>query len=47
MPTLAILGSVFMVVAAIFAHKMAVAWYLLLFAIIMTIGSFFSQPKKV
>ncbi len=46
MPTLAILGSVFMVVAAIFAHKMAVAWYLLLFAIIMTIGSFFSQPKK-
>ncbi len=47
MPTLAILGSIFMVVAAIFAHKMAVAWYLLLFAIIMTIGSFFSQPKKI
>ncbi len=47
MPTLAILGSVFMVVAAIFAHKMAVAWYLLLFAIVMTIGSFFSQPKKL
>ncbi len=45
-PTLAILGSIFMVVAAIFAHGIAVAWYLLLFAIIMTIGSFFSQPKR-
>lgn len=46
-PMLAILGSIFMVVAAIFAHGIAVAWYLLLFAIIMTIGSFFSQPKRV
>ncbi len=46
-PTLAILGSIFMVVAAIFAHGIAVAWYLLLFAIIMTIGSFFSQPKRI
>ncbi len=46
-PTLAILGSIFMVVAAIFAHGIAVAWYLLLFAIIMTIGSFFNQPKRI
>jgi len=46
MPSLAIAGSVFMIIAAIFAHKMAVVWYLLVFAIIMAIGSFYSTPKK-
>lgn len=46
MPALSILGSLFMVVAAIFAHKMAVVWYLLIFAIVMVIGSFYSAPKK-
>lgn len=47
MPFLAILGSLFMVVAAIFAHKMAVVAYLIIFAVIMIIGVFFAKPKQV
>jgi APA family basic amino acid/polyamine antiporter len=46
MPALSICGSLFMVIAAIFAHKMAVVWYLVLFVAVMIIGAFFSKPKK-
>jgi APA family basic amino acid/polyamine antiporter len=38
MPGLAILSCVFMVVAACFAHKMAVVYYLIVFVVIMFIG---------
>ncbi len=43
MPILSILGCLFMMVAAIFAHGIAVAWYLLVFAVIMICGYFFSK----
>ena len=46
MPLLSILGALFMVVAAVFAHKMAVVWYLVVFAVIMVIGALYSKPKK-
>ncbi|HHW31204.1 MAG TPA: APC family permease [Clostridiaceae bacterium] len=41
MPALSILGCVFMVIAACFAHRMAVVYYLIIFIIIMAIGVFF------
>lgn len=41
MPILAICGSIFMVIASIFSHGMGCVWYLIVFAVIMGIGSFF------
>jgi APA family basic amino acid/polyamine antiporter len=38
MPVLSILGCIFMVIAAFFAHGMAVLYYLIVFAVIMLIG---------
>jgi APA family basic amino acid/polyamine antiporter len=40
MPVLALCGCLFMIVAACFAHGKAVAWYLLVFAVVMVIGVF-------
>ncbi|MBQ6496025.1 MAG: APC family permease [Firmicutes bacterium] len=37
-PVIAILGSLFMVVAAIFAHQMAVVYYLIVFVVVILIG---------
>lgn len=45
-PTLAICASLMMVIAAIYAHKMAVLYYLIVFAVIMVIGLFFMKEKK-
>lgn len=39
LPVLAILGSLFMVYAAIYSHKMAVVYYLIIYLIIMAIGA--------
>jgi len=47
MPTLGVLGCLFMVYAAIVSHGMKVAWYLVLFAAIMAIGVFFAKEKKL
>ena len=44
---LAIAGSLFMIVAAIFAHKMNVVWYLLVFAVFMAVGWFFRKEKQL
>lgn len=41
MPVLSILGCVFMVVAACFAHQMAVVYYLIIFIVIMAVGIYF------
>lgn len=41
MPALAVLGCVFMVVAACFAHRTAVIFYLIVFAAIMLVGWLF------
>jgi len=45
MPILAILGSLFMIVAACFAHRMAVVAYLIVFAVVMFIGYFYSKER--
>ncbi len=46
MPTLSILGCLFMVVAACLAHKMDVVYYLIVFTVIMIIGACFRVAKK-
>lgn len=46
LPVLAIAGCVFMMVAACIAHGMAVVYYLIIFAVIMLIGSRFVGGKK-
>jgi len=38
MPTLALIGCVFMIIAACYAHRMAVVYYLIIFAVIMALG---------
>ncbi|MEG1548049.1 MAG: APC family permease [Clostridia bacterium] len=47
LPLLALCGSLFMVFAAIYAHGMAVVYYLIIFAVVMVIGLFFSKPKEI
>ncbi len=44
-PILAICGCLFMMVAACFAHKIAVVWYLITFVVIMLLGVSFSKAK--
>ena len=46
MPTLSLIGCVFMIIAACFSHKMAVVAYLIVFAIIMVIGGMFSRKRE-
>lgn len=45
-PALAICASVFMVIAAIYAHRMACAFYLIIFAVFMAVGITFMKEKK-
>jgi len=45
-PALAICASVFMVIAAIYAHRMACAFYLIIFAVFMAVGIAFMKEKK-
>ena len=45
LPILSMCGSVFMVVACIFSHRMGVVWYLIVFAVIMTIGLLVDKKK--
>lgn len=46
-PALAIIGSVFMVIAAFEAHSSKIPGYLILFAVIMAIGMCFMKKKKI
>lgn len=46
-PLLAILGCIFMVVAAFVAHRSEIPGYLIIFAVIMLIGMPFMKKKKV
>ena len=46
MPTIAIIGCVFMIVAAIFSHKMAVVAYLAIFAVFMGFGALAARRHK-
>lgn len=45
MPTFALIGSIFMIIAAFFAHKMAVVAYLAIFAVFMIPGFFYYDRK--
>ena len=44
-PVLAIFGSLFMVYACLVGHKMENVWYLIMFAVVMLIGSRFVSKK--
>lgn len=44
---LAMVGSLFMIVAAVFAHGVNVAWYLLVFCVFMAAGWLFRKEKKL
>lgn len=46
MPVLSICGCIFMMVAACFSHGKAVIYYLIVFAVIMLIGSFYRKPRN-
>lgn len=46
MPSLAIVSCLFMMMATCFADKMAVVFYLIVFAVIMAVGVFFRNGKK-
>lgn len=46
LPILALCGSVFMVVACIFSHKMACLWYLIVFAVVMVIGELVDRARR-
>lgn len=45
-PLLAICGCIFMVVAACFAHRIAVVYYIIIFAIISLIGASYMKSSK-
>ncbi|MTI81109.1 MAG: amino acid permease [Firmicutes bacterium] len=46
MPSLAICACIFMVIAALYAHGMAVLFYLIIFSVIMAIGMIINYKKK-
>lgn len=45
MPIVSLMGCFFMIIAACFSHKMAVVAYLIVFAVVMVIGSMFVHKK--
>ena len=45
-PTLALLGSAFMVLACIIGHGMACFWYLIVFAVVMVAGGLLNRANK-
>ena len=46
MPSLALCGSVFMIIACIFSHGWGCLWYLIVFAVIMAIGGLLNKNNK-
>ena len=46
LPSLALCGRVFMVVACIFSHRMACVWYLIVFAAVMVLGAVVDRKNK-
>jgi APA family basic amino acid/polyamine antiporter len=46
MPLLGVVSCLFMVFCAFYAYKMDAVYYLIIFAIVMVIGTFFVKPKK-
>ena len=46
MPILAIIGSVFMVVAGVFSHRMGCLWYIIVYAAVMLLGWVLDAPNR-
>ncbi|MBE6988356.1 MAG: APC family permease [Ruminococcaceae bacterium] len=46
LPVLAIIGSLFMMLACVLSHKMGVLWYMIVFAIIMAAGGYINSKNK-
>ncbi len=46
LPILALCGSVFMVIACAFSHRMGCVWYLIVFAVVMAIGGFVDHRRR-
>ena len=46
LPILAICGSVFMILASIFSHRMGCVWYLIVFSAMMCIGGLVDRSKR-
>ena len=46
LPSLALCGSVFMIVASVFSHGIGCVWYLLVFAVVMAIGGLIDRKKE-
>jgi len=46
LPILAIIGSIFMIVACIIGHGMGNVWYLIVFAVVMLIGAIFDRKAQ-
>lgn len=46
MPIISLAGCLFMIIAACFSHKMAVVAYLIVFAVIMLIGTMFALSPQ-
>ena len=46
LPSLALCGSVFMIVASVFSHGIGCVWYLLVFAVVMAIDGLIDRKKE-
>jgi APA family basic amino acid/polyamine antiporter len=46
LPTLAFIGSVFMVIACIIGHGIGCLWYLIVFALVMLLGAFLNRHRS-
>jgi len=46
MPSMALLGCLFMIIAAWFSHGMAVVAYLIIFALVMVLGAMVIRNKS-
>ena len=46
LPGLAIVGSLFMILACLIGHGIANLWYLIVFAFVMLIGAYFDRHNK-
>ncbi|MBQ2910885.1 MAG: APC family permease, partial [Clostridia bacterium] len=46
LPVLAVIGSLFMMLACVLSHKMGVLWYMIVFVIIMAAGGYINSKNK-
>ena len=46
LPVLAVIGSLFMMLACVLSHKMGVLWYMIVFAVIMAAGGYINSKNK-